>query len=184
LAELSQICLSKSDSYLVSGRMFLWQNSVEAAVKDEVTIRSTGFAQLDGEIRYFDVDASENILLGFRNVKDETEYIYVFNQEMIFQYGYAVNTSGGIDVRLCNNGILVYVIRNKEVLVLNKLGEIIEVKNPENVLVHDKRWDWVKPNTPIFAGGKKYYYENKRNQTDVYYSKAAFTQHNEEVILY
>lgn len=171
---------------IISGKVWLWPNNVEASVKDEVMITKTDYIQPNSGIKYFDVDASENILLGFINHNEDSMayYIYVFNKNMVFQYGYALKTSGGVDVRLCNEGVMVYIVRKDEVMVISPEGELIDYKNLDDIAVHNRRWIPGEVNSPLYVSGKKYYYENKSNLTTTYYSKAAYEQQNEEVILF
>lgn len=168
---------------------------VEAVSREEKNMVSTNIqlSLLTTEpekkgIDVFDVNEGAMIAVGQFDGGSGVQYIAVYSQEGIFQYGYSFISSGAFGIDWDGDNILLYVFRAQMIVAIDPQGEIVDVvrvlETPEN---NDYR------NHEIFArkkvvGNVEYTIKNDIGFLEFFassYSQLTATPANgEEIILY
>lgn len=89
-------------------------------------------------ISCFDISDSEMIALG----RDTSlgKYVYIYDSNGIFQYGYSFYDYGRFRVEWDNENIIIHFVRSDLAALIDENGKIIELKKIENTNENNSYW--------------------------------------------
>ncbi|KAF0091858.1 MAG: Uncharacterized protein FD141_42 [Fusobacteria bacterium] len=102
-------------------------------------------------ISCFDVSESGRIALGFNS--DTKKYIYIYDQQGNFDYGYKFEDDGVFGLEWDNDNIIIHLVRSDIAILIDSDAKILDIKTISNNIENNSYW-----NHKIFT--KKINFEN------------------------
>lgn len=127
-------------------------------------ISDVSFSLLEDEpkgisISQFDISEDEKFAIGGSSITNK-KYILIYNSVGEFQYGYTFDCSGSFAVQWSNDGLIVFFVRSDIAALINKDGNIIELRGIKDTEENTYYWNNVVYSSEKSVGNNIYVSKN------------------------
>ena len=112
------------------------------------------------------VDENGNYALAFSNLSEC--WIYIYDSNNVFQYGYSFTSKGDYGIAFCNSGLAIHFTRPNLFTIFDPTGNCLDIQKISNNTQSLREKDRIFYKTQINSNGKLYTLERDINVGDSY----------------